>query len=226
MPITVVFDLDGTLIDTAPDLINACNHVLREAGVAAVPDAILRPHISFGSRSMIVEGLAHHGRAMPAADIDRMWAAFLDYYARNIAVDSRPYPHVLDVLDDLARSGARLAVCTNKVETLSRKLLSALGMAERFDAICGRDTFAVCKPDPGHLLGTITAAGGDSQRALMVGDSDTDVSTARAAGIPIIGLTFGYTDVPMAELQPDALLENYAAFQDTYARLARAIKSV
>lgn len=220
MTITVVFDLDGTLIDTAPDLINACNHVLNEAGIAAVPEAILRPHISFGSRAMIIEGLAHHGRTLPAAEIDLMWAAFLDYYARHIAVDSRPYPHVEDVLEHLAHAGVRLAVCTNKVEALSRQLLSALGMDQRFAAICGRDTFPACKPDPAHLLGTIAAAGGTPQRALMVGDSDTDVSTARAAGVPIIGLTFGYTGVPMADLRPDALLDSYAAFHAAYAELA------
>jgi phosphoglycolate phosphatase len=220
MPITVVFDLDGTLVDTAPDLINACNHVLGLAGVPAVPEAVLRPQISFGSRRMIVEGLAHHGRTQPAGEVDMMWATFLDYYAHNLAIDSRPYPHVIEVLERLAQSGVRLAVCTNKVEAHSRKLLAALDMAGRFAAICGRDTFPVCKPDPAHLLGTVALAGGNAARAIMVGDSDTDVSTARAAGIPIIGLTFGYTDIPMAVLRPDALIDSYAGFDAAYSRVA------
>ena len=219
---TVVFDLDGTLIDTAPDLINAANHVLAGAGLGAVPGAVLQPFISFGSRRMIEEGLAFHGHKLPAAEIDRMWHAFLATYADNIAVDSRPYPHLENVLGEIARSGARLAVCTNKPESLSRKLLDALGLSDRFAAICGRDTFAVCKPHPDHLRLTIERAGGKATHAIMVGDSDTDVATAKAAGIPIIGVGFGYSDVPMRELRPDALIEDYTAFAGAMARLERA----
>jgi phosphoglycolate phosphatase len=215
---TVVFDLDGTLVDTAPDLVHATNHVLGGAGFAHVPGEVLRPYISFGSRRMIVEGLAHHDASLPDGDIDGMWAAFLAYYAANIAVDSRPYPGIEDRLRELAGRGVRLAVCTNKVEDLSRKLLGTLGLLERFQAVCGRNTFAVCKPHPDHLLGTIAAAGGTPARAVMVGDSDTDVATARAAGVPIIGVTFGYTDVPMRELDPDVVIEHYDEFGEALQR--------
>lgn len=220
-PPTVVFDLDGTLVDTAPDLINAANHVLGRAGLATVPGHVLRPFISFGSRRMIVEGLAHQAMALPDSEIDGMWRTFLAYYADNIAIDSRPYPQIELALDRLAARGARLAVCTNKMEDLSRRLLGELGLIGRFAAVCGRDTFPVCKPHKDHLLGTIAAAGGNPSLAVMIGDSDTDVGTARAAGIPVIGVSFGYTDVPMRDLAPDVLIDHYneldAALERTLA---------
>jgi phosphoglycolate phosphatase len=217
--VTVVFDLDGTLVDTAPDLIHAANHVMKLAGLGQVPGDVFRPWISFGSRRMIEEGLKFHDHTLPAGEIDRLWKVFLQHYADNIAVDSSPFPGVIDVLDALARDGATLAVCTNKLEGLSRQLLGALGLADRFAAICGRDTFPVCKPHPDHLLNAITASGGHSGRALMVGDSDTDVATAKAAAIPVIGVTFGYTETPMHELRPDALIEHYGEFSVAAARL-------
>ena len=212
LPTTIVFDLDGTLVDTAPDLIHACNHVMAGADLGPVPDLVIRPWISFGSKRMIEVALGHHGEIRGDAEIERMWRRFLDFYAANIAVDSRPYPGVIDVLDRLAGDGHKVAVCTNKLEGLSRQLLDALELSHRFSAICGRDTFPICKPDGRHLTGTIDAAGGDRTRSVMVGDSVTDVTTARNAGIPVIGVTFGYTEVPMLELSPDAVIDSYAQF--------------
>ncbi len=220
-PITVVFDLDGTLIDTAPDLIRATNHVLGRVGIAPVPAHEIRPLVSFGSRRMIERGLELHERVLPEAELDRLWREFLDYYAENIAVDSRPYPMIEATLDRLQAAGMRLAVCTNKMEGLSRTLLTSLGMADRFASICGRDTFPVYKPHPDHLTGAITRAGGDAARAIMVGDSDTDLHTARAARIPFIGVTFGYTDVPMRDLRPDALIEHYSEFSAALEQLVQ-----
>lgn len=217
--VTVVFDLDGTLVDTAPDLIHASNHVMGLAGLGPVPAGVLRPCISYGSRRMIEAGLAFHARPLPSDQIDRLWRAFLAYYVENIAIDSRPYPGAVEVLDGLAREGASLAVCTNKQEALSRQLLNALGLSSRFAAICGRDTFSVCKPHPDHLRGAVSAAGGDVARALMVGDSDTDVTTARAAAIPVIGVTFGYTATPMHDLEPDAVIEHYSELSAIARRL-------
>lgn len=219
---TVVFDLDGTLVDTAPDLINAANHVLGGVGLGPVPGSVLRPFISFGSKRMIVEGLAFHGRTMPGADIDGLWQLFLAYYADNIAVDSQPFPHAVDVLGRLTGSGVRLAVCTNKLEGLSRQLLGTLDLADRFGAICGRDTFPVCKPHPEHLRGAIARAGGDPACAVMIGDSDTDVDTARAAGIPFVGVSFGYTGTPMRDLGPDVLIDSFAELPAALARLGVA----
>ncbi len=220
-PLTIVFDLDGTLVDTAPDLIRATNHVLGRAGLAPVPAHEIRPLVSFGSRRMIERGLELHGRTLSEAELDRLWREFLDYYADNIAVESQPYPMIETTLDQLLTAGMRLAVCTNKMEGLSRTLLTALGMSDRFATICGRDTFPVYKPHPDHLTGAITRAGGDAANAIMVGDSDTDLNTARAARIPFIGVTFGYTDVPMRDLRPDALIEHYSEFSAALAQIAR-----
>ena len=216
---TVVFDLDGTLIDTAPDLIGAANRTVERAGYQAVPPADLRPHISFGGRHMIVTALAMQDIRLAESDVDAMFEGFVDDYAGNIAKTSRPFDGLLDVLDHLEGTGARIAVCTNKREDLARLLLDALNMTQRFQAITGRDTFPVCKPDPEHLLGTLRLAGGDPKRAVMVGDSDTDVQTARAAAIPVIGVTFGYTDIPMTELDATAVISSYDAFVTTLDRL-------
>ncbi len=217
--LTLVFDLDGTLVDTAPDLVCATNHVLADLGEAPLGADTLRPLVSFGARRMIEHALNARGIIRTVADVDRMLERFLAFYAANIAVESRPFDGIVHTLDLLASGGVKLAVCTNKREDMSRLLLSHLGLADRFATICGRDTFPVCKPHPDHLLGTIARAGGRHQRAVMVGDSDTDVRTARAAGVAIIGVSFGYTDVHMRELGPDALIDHYDEFQDALAGL-------
>ena len=210
--VTLVFDLDGTLIDTAPDLIGAANHVLAHRGLSPVAAAKLRPQISFGARKIIMHGLAEHGQTLPDQEIDGLLATFLTFYAQNIANESRPFPGLIDTLQHHKAAGATLAVCTNKAEYLSRALLTQLGMLDLFSAVAGRDTFTVCKPHPDHLTGTIKLAGGDARRAIMVGDSDTDISTARAAGIPCIAVDFGYTDVPVRELGPTTVISHYREF--------------
>jgi phosphoglycolate phosphatase len=210
--VTVVFDLDGTLIDTAPDLAAAVNHVLEHAGVAPVAAAELRPFIGHGSRAMIDAGLRVRSLMLAATEIDRLHERFFAYYAENIAVLSRPFAGVVVVLDALLQAGARLAVCTNKLEGLSKTLLRQLGLDARFAAVAGRDTFAMFKPAPGHLTGTIAMAGGRADRAVMVGDSEVDFATAAAAGIPSIGVTFGYTPVPVRELSPTAVIDHYREF--------------
>lgn len=207
--LTIVFDLDGTLVETAPDLIHATNHVLSMQGLAPVPAELIRPLISFGGRAMIEHGLRLHEQTVTTAEVDRLFRHFVDYYAENIAAHSHCYPGLEAALSALSARGARLAVCTNKQERLSRQLLDALGLLDRFHALAGRDTFAVCKPDPEHLRGAIRLAGGDTSRAVMVGDSDTDIRTARAAAIPVIAVPFGYTDVPIHHLNPDIVIEHY-----------------
>jgi phosphoglycolate phosphatase len=207
--LTIAFDLDGTLVETAPDLIHATNHVLGLIGEPPVAAAELRPSISFGARAMIVKALNMSRVRLSEPEIDGLLERFLGYYTENIAVESRPFPGLLAALDELKAAGARLAVCTNKREGMSRQLLETLGFADRFAAIAGRDTFPVFKPNPGHLTGAIQLAGGNPRLAIMIGDSNTDVLTARAAGLPVIGVPFGYTDVPMRDLGPDALLEHY-----------------
>lgn len=207
--LTVVFDLDGTLVETAPDLIRATNHVLGLAGLEPVAPAAIRPSISFGGRAMIVKALEIRNARLAEAEIDRLLEPFLAYYAANIAVESHAFPGLEPALDALSGRGARLAVCTNKREGMSRLLLDTLGLTSRFKAIAGRDTFPVWKPHPDHLTGAIRLAGGDPGNAVMIGDSDTDIQTARAAGVPVIGVPFGYTDTPIEQLGPDAVISHY-----------------
>jgi phosphoglycolate phosphatase len=217
--VTLVFDLDGTLVDTAPDLIGAANHVLGIKGLGSVDPALLRPEISYGARKMIARGLAAHGQTVSETDLDGMLATFLTYYAANIANESRPFAGVIETLRHHREAGAKLAVCTNKNAQLSRALLTELNMINLFASVAGRDTFPVCKPHPDHLHGAIKLAGGDSARAIMVGDSDTDISTARAAGIPCIAVDFGYTDVPVSELGPTAIISHYREFPAAVQRI-------
>lgn len=207
--LTIVFDLDGTLVETAPDLVHATNHALAVRGLEPVAPEEIRPFISFGARVMIRKGLAFHGHEVPDGEFEILFSRFITYYADNIAVGSHLFPGLTDSLDRLSQRGAMLAVCTNKQEGLSRKLLDALGITSRFVALAGRDTFPVCKPHPDHLHGAIRLAGGDSRHAVMVGDSDVDIATAKAAGIPIVAVDFGYTDVPVADLAPDAIISHY-----------------
>jgi phosphoglycolate phosphatase len=205
---TIVFDLDGTLVDTAPDLISALNHVLAGEGLPAVPLASARNMIGAGARKLIERGLEADGRAMSIDDLNRLTAEFIEHYAAHIADASRPFEGLEDALDDLAARGFRLAVCTNKLEWLSKRLLDQLKLSPRFAAICGADTFGVAKPDPAILQQTVARAGGDLASTIMVGDAGTDIGVARRARVPVIGVSFGYTEVPIAELKPDRLIHH------------------
>jgi phosphoglycolate phosphatase len=207
--LTVVFDLDGTLIDTAPDLIEALNVVFGREGWPPLGYEEARNMIGGGARRMIERGLQHEGHVPSGGDVDRMFADFIAYYAAHIADHSRPFPGLDPALERLAERGCRFAVCTNKLEGLSRLLLDALGLTRRFAAICGQDTFGVQKPDPEMLRRTIRAAGGETQWAIMVGDSGTDIATARAAGVPIVAVDFGYSDRPVGDLGPDRLISHF-----------------
>jgi phosphoglycolate phosphatase len=219
--VTFVFDLDGTLVDTAPDLIRCTNHVLRLAGAAPAPPAVLRPVISHGAKAMVAAGLGHHGVSLAPERLDALHESFISHYVETISEESRPFPSLVATLDALLARGARLAVCTNKLQDLSLKLLGELDLAHRFEVIAGRDTFAFSKPDPRHLTGTIRRAGGDPARAIMVGDSDVDIATAKAAGVPIIAVSFGYTSVPVADLSPEALIDHYDSFIEAALQITR-----
>jgi phosphoglycolate phosphatase len=204
----VVFDLDGTLVDTAPDLINALNFVLDREGLPPVPLHSARSMIGAGARRLIERGLELEGRSATTLDITRLTGDFIDYYAAHIADISRPFQGLEGALDDLGARGYRFAVCTNKLEWLSKLLLDRLGLSSRFSAICGADTFGVAKPDPAILQQTIARAGGQLSAAIMVGDAGPDIGVARRAGIPVIGVEFGYAEVPIADLIPDRLISH------------------
>jgi phosphoglycolate phosphatase len=208
--LTIVFDLDGTLVDTAPDLIATLNLILGREGLPALPYEDARMMIGGGARGMIEKALKAEGRDGAKPELDRMFGAFIDHYAAHIADRSRPFPALESALDRLAGEGHRLAVCTNKLEWLSMRLLETLKLTRYFAAICGQDTFGIQKPDPEVLRRTILKAGGDPSRAIMVGDSGTDIRTARAAAIPVIAVDFGYSEVPIASLEPDRLISSFA----------------
>jgi phosphoglycolate phosphatase len=208
--LTIVFDLDGTLIDTAPDLIATLNHILAQHGLPEIPYDTARPLIGGGAKSMIERALALEGRGSSTADVDRLYTAFVAHYAEHIADRSRPFPQLEAALDRLAEAGHRLAVCTNKLEWLSKRLLDTLQLAQRFAVICGQDTFGMQKPDPEIFRRTVIRAGGEPVRAIMVGDSATDIRTARAANVPVVAVDFGYTDVPIATLRPDRIISSFA----------------
>jgi phosphoglycolate phosphatase len=203
---TVVFDLDGTLVDTAPDLINALNFILDREGMPPVPLHAARNMIGAGARRLLERGLELEGRLASVADITRLTDDFIDYYAAHIADASRPFDGLEGALDELQAQGYRFAVCTNKLEWLSKLLLDRLGLSRRFSAICGADTFGISKPDPAILQQTVARAGGQLSSAIMVGDAGPDIGVARRAGIPVIGVEFGYTEVPIADLKPDRLI--------------------
>jgi phosphoglycolate phosphatase len=221
----VVFDLDGTLVDTAPDLVGTLNLVLTEEGLPAVELDQARPLIGAGIRPLIERALSTQNRNLPTEEVDAMFARFLRHYHDHIADRSRPYPGVEAALDRLAENGLRLAVCTNKYEALSLRLLNALGLTQRFAAICGQDTFPMKKPDPETLRLTIARASGDPVQAVMVGDSDTDVRLARAATVPVIGVDFGYTPTPMAELAPDRLIGHFDSLPAAVMELLPRIRA-
>jgi phosphoglycolate phosphatase len=215
-----VFDLDGTLADTAPDLMATLNRIMAEEGLAAVPLSDAREMIGAGARAMISKGYERAGLELAPDKLDRLFTRFLAIYADHLCDHSVLFPHVVEALDVLEARGFILAVCTNKIESHSRQLLTALGIAGRFKAICGRDTFAFFKPDPRHLTLTIEAAGGDPACAVMVGDSRTDIATAKAAGMPVVAVTFGYTDVPVEALDPDVVIDSFAKLLGAFDTIA------
>jgi phosphoglycolate phosphatase len=216
MPIapTLVFDLDGTLAETAGDLIGTLNFVLAKEGIAPAPLIAARSLLGAGARALIARGFKLSGRELAPAKLDRLFAAFLAHYSAHIADESWLFPGVEACLTRCDAAGWRLAVCTNKLEHFAHLLLARLGVADRFAFVCGQDTFGVGKPDPRPLLETIRKVGGDPGRAVMVGDSRTDIETARAAGTPVIAVDFGYTDVPVAELGPDRVISHFDALFD------------
>jgi phosphoglycolate phosphatase len=208
--LTIVFDLDGTLIDTAPDLIDTLNLIFAQENLPIIPYTTARNMIGGGAKVMIERALTDAGRAYSRKEIEHLNRAFVVHYAEHIADRSRPFPKVEATLEGLAADGHRLAVCTNKLEWLSVRLLQTLKLAQHFAAICGQDTFGVQKPDPEIFWRTVLRAGGNPARAIMIGDSRTDIATARAAKVPVIAVDFGYSDVPVETLDPDRVVDSYA----------------
>ncbi|HEY2051282.1 MAG TPA: phosphoglycolate phosphatase [Caulobacteraceae bacterium] len=219
---TIVFDLDGTLVETAPDLLGTLNVLLAREGITPLPMDEARSLIGQGAKALLTRGFAAAGQPLEGPQLSRLFDDFIDHYLAHIADESRPFDGVLQALDRLESEGAGLAVCTNKRTDLSLALLRELGLADRFSAIVGADAAPAPKPDPRHLTTAIERAGGRADRAVMVGDSASDARAARNAGVPLVLVSFGYTDIPAADLQPDILIDHFDALPDACARLLGA----
>jgi phosphoglycolate phosphatase len=219
---TIAFDLDGTLVETAPDLIGTLNVILGDQGLAALPLAQARPFIGHGARWLIERGFEAAGAHLHPAKSQQLFERFIAHYRARIADESRPFPGCEAALDALIAAGARLAVCTNKPTGLSVALLEALGLASHFAAIVGPDAAPAAKPDPRHLQAAVTAAGGRLDRAILVGDSATDAGAARAARTGLILVSFGYTAIPAADLDPDILIDHFDQLPAACLRLLPA----
>lgn len=194
----LIFDLDGTLVDTVEDLAASMNHALAAAGLASVQPAQVRHLVGHGARRMLMRGFeVSAGRPAETGELDAAMTHFLYYYERNIAVHSRPFDHAIEMIEGVRARGGRAAICTNKREALARHLIETLGFTSLFDAIVGGDTAAAAKPDPApvRLCLQKTAA----ERAVFLGDSDTDIRAADAAGLPCFVADFGYGPVTLAD---------------------------
>ena len=206
---TIVFDLDGTLADTSGDLLAAANACFVGMGEGALLTASDAGTALRGGRAMLRLGFSRIGRAEDPAEIDRQYPILLSAYADAIAVHTRLYPGAMEAIDLLRSEGHGIAICTNKPEALARQLLTDLGVIDQFTALVGADTLPVRKPDPEPLREAVRRAGGDPKLATLVGDSDTDRNTARAAGVPSILVTFGPSGEDMAALAPEALISHF-----------------
>jgi phosphoglycolate phosphatase len=215
----LVFDLDGTLADTAPDLVRTLNVILGREGLEGLPLQDARSFVGGGARALIQRGLAARGVVASECRIDEMLAAFMAHYEAHIAENTALFPGVAAVLDRFEAAGFSFAICTNKAEHASVLLLGALGIKNRFRAICGKDTFAVFKPNGEALLQTIARAGGDPAKAVMVGDSQTDIDTARNANVPVVAVNFGYSKEPIVCFEPDAVISHYEELWDAIEAL-------
>jgi phosphoglycolate phosphatase len=206
---TIAFDLDGTLVESAPDLIGAVNAVLITEGFPPLNYNQARSFISRGARWLLQWGLASAGAQDPSAQAGALFGRFIDHYNAHIADESRPFPGVIDALHALKAAGVKLVVCTNKPTNLSCSLLAKLDMLGLFDGVVGVDAVSAIKPDAAHLIEAVAAVGGELARTVMIGDSGIDAGAARAAGTPLILVDFGYTEIPAAELEPDTLLHHF-----------------
>ena len=210
MPVdTLVFDLDGTLVDTAPDLHAATNHVLSTLKRRSISLDEVRAFVGHGARALIARGCEATGDPVDPRAIETLYQEFVIYYASNIAAHSKPFPGLLPFLDRCNARGIGMAVCTNKLEDLSHRLLKALGMDGYFGAVVGPDTIGVAKPDPRPYFEACKRLGRDPARSIMVGDSETDIRTGQNAGVPVIAVTFGYTAAPVTDFHPTHVISHF-----------------
>ncbi len=214
----LVFDLDGTFAHTAPDLLDSLNHCLTLKGLPEAEPKQLVQYVGLGGRVMIERALDAHGIQLSQAENTALYDIFVANYIGNMPGKTKPYDGVIDALKRFNDAGFIYAICTNKFEAMSKTLIEGLGHGAWFKAICGQDTFAYRKPDARHLLDTIDLAGGDRSNAIMIGDTITDISTAKAANIPVIAVDFGYSDRHVSEFGPSAVISHFDELTVTLVR--------
>ncbi len=219
---TLVFDLDGTLVDSAPDLAGSLDTLLAEAGCEPLGLAATRRLIGHGIPNLVRGGLETRGLFLAPEEAAAAASRFMQIYAGRLSRETRPYADVEAGLRRFATDGWRLAVCTNKAEPYARAILADLGLLSAFAAIAGPDTFGCAKPDPQHLLKTIEAAG-TGRPTILIGDSEVDIATAKAAAVPVIAVTYGYAKTDLAELLPDGLATSFKDLYLIVTRLAGAV---
>jgi len=205
----VIFDLDGTLIDTAPDLLTSLNHAIEPTGAAPVDMAAMNHLVGKGAKVMIARALELREVNVDTPTFEELFDRFLEFYAENMPGSSSPFPGLMTALDRLDSEMMPMAVCTNKMESMAVRLLELLSIRSRFSAVLGGDSCSTRKPDPGHISETIRRAGGHPDFAVMIGDSYNDIAAATNAGIPSIAVTFGYTDIPARELGADHVIDHF-----------------
>jgi phosphoglycolate phosphatase len=205
----LIFDLDGTLIDSAPDLHRSLNAVLAEQGRAAVGLEGIRAMVGDGAAKLVERGFADTGATVEPAALPGLVQRFLVHYSAGRHAMTTAFPGVADTLAALHGRGCRLGVCTNKPYAPTMEILALLGLIRFFGAVTGGDSLPVRKPDPGHLLGTLDLLGAAAEHAVMIGDSANDVAVARAAGVPAVVVRYGYTRTPVEELGADAIIERF-----------------
>jgi phosphoglycolate phosphatase len=214
-----IFDLDGTLVDSAPDLEWVLNKILMEEGYAPVLSDEIRPLIGQGGLSLFRKILESQGNLIPDEIFKNLYNRFLSLYGTHIAQRAKIMTGVEETLDFLQEMGWALAVCTNKLTDHAFTLLSRLSLEHYFVTICGRDSVPICKPHPHHLLHTIACAKGDINRSVMIGDSAVDIDTARAAGIPVIAVSFGYSPENIAHYAPDVCVDRFIDIPNAITKL-------
>ncbi|MFC7290728.1 phosphoglycolate phosphatase [Hirschia litorea] len=216
---TLVFDLDGTLVETAPDLHRATNQIMNQEGLDKVTLENVRAFVGQGARALIQRGAAKSNVKFDDEKLDKLTLQFIDIYQTDIAAKSHLFEDVESTLDMLSSEGAKFCVCTNKNTALAIKLLEALSVAHRFESIVGADAVAHKKPHKDHYLHALNAAGGALNKSIMIGDSVSDVGAARNAGVPVILVSFGYTDIAPEELTPDAIINHYSELPNSLKSL-------
>jgi phosphoglycolate phosphatase len=221
IPETIIFDLDGTLVDTAPDLTAALNAVMRGQGRPEVPLRDVRHMVGRGAIHLIERAMEATGTPATPEEMPALFDQFIAHYEANIAVGSRPFERMETVAKSLSERGHKLGICTNKPEALTLKLICELGLTELFPVILGADSRPYRKPDPRHLFDTIAALGGNPANAVLIGDSETDVKTARAANVPVVVVSFGYTEIPPHDLEADAVIDHFDALEQALKGLRR-----